>query len=357
MTVEIKPTVDMAKLETFVGTKILPEAGGGWSIVMALIGEKAGLFEAMADAGPLTSEQVSQRSGVRERYAREWLSALAAAGWIDYDTTANTFELTPEQALVFAHPSPVNMMGAFETMLSAFHDHERVAAAYKSGEGVDWGDHHPCLFRGVERFFRNGYEAHLVQEWLPALDGVVEKLTAGAKLADVGCGHGASTIIMAKAFPNSEFVGFDYHRPSIEAAKKAAAAAGVTNARFEVAAAKTFKEGDFDVIAYFDCLHDMGDPVGASKHARSKLKADGTLFMVEPFANDELKDNLNPVGRLYYSASSCLCTPASLAQEVGLGLGAQAGEKRLREVVTQAGFTRFRRAGETPFNLILEARP
>ena len=267
--------------------------------------------------------------------------------------------MTAEQAAVFADEGgPAFLPGAYEVVASVFHDEPKIAEAFRTGQGVGWHEHHPCLFRGTERFFRPGYAAHLVGQWLPALDGVVAKLEAGASVADVGCGHGASTILMAEAFPNSTFAGFDYHPESIERAREAARQAGVLGrVWFEVAGAKDFPGTRYDLVTFFDCLHDMGDPVGASAHVRRTLDRDGTWMIVEPFANDSLEDNLNPVGRMFYSGSTMICTPASLAQEVGLGLGAQAGEARLREVVTRGGFSRFRRAHETPFNLILEARP
>jgi 2-polyprenyl-3-methyl-5-hydroxy-6-metoxy-1,4-benzoquinol methylase len=289
---------------------------------------------------------------------QEWLSALAAAGYVDYDGGSDRFRLNAEQAAIFAdEDSPAFMAGAFEVLSALWIDEPKVAEAFRSGAGVPWHDHSACLFRGTERFFRPGYNANLVNSWLPALDGVVEKLQRGARVADVGCGQGASTVVMAKAFPNSEFVGFDYHPASIARAKQAAANAGVAgNTQFEVAAAKSYP-GTYDLVAFFDCLHDMGDPAGAAAHVKESLKSDGTWMIVEPFAHDSLASNLNPVGRVYYAASTMVCTPASLAQEVGLGLGAQAGEYRLRQVVTAGGFSRFRRATETPFNLVLEARP
>jgi 2-polyprenyl-3-methyl-5-hydroxy-6-metoxy-1,4-benzoquinol methylase len=260
--------------------------------------------------------------------------------------------------MVFANEdSPAFMAGAFEVLSALWVDEPKVSEAFRTGKGLAWHDHSACLFRGTERFFRPGYNANLVSSWLPALEGVVGKLQQGAQVADVGCGHGASTVVMARAFPNAHFVGFDYHPPSIERARKSAAEAGVSgNTSFEVAPAKSYP-GTYDLVTFFDCLHDMGDPVGASAHVRESLKPDGTWMIVEPFAHDHLADNLNPVGRVYYAASTMVCTPASLAQEVGLGLGAQAGEMKLRQVISAGGFTRLRRAAETPFNLVLEARP
>jgi SAM-dependent methyltransferase len=351
----MQSTVDAEKLQAFMG-KMVGDMGAAWSGVMVLIGERLGLFKALAEGGPATPAELAKRTGTAERYVREWLSALAAAGYVEYSKASRRFSMTVEQAMALADEnSPVYIAAAFDVIRSGYIDEPKVTNAFKTGQGVGWHEHHDCLFRGVERFFRTGYQAHLVQEWIPALDGVADKLRRGAKVADVGCGHGASTVLMAKAFPNSTFVGYDYHKESIERAR--AAAAGISNATFEVAKAKDFPGRDFDFVAAFDCIHDMGDPKGAVAHIRKALKPDGTFMLVEPFAHDDVADNLNPVGRLYYSASTMICTPASLSQEVGLGLGAQAGETRLREVVTSAGFTRFRRATETPFNLILEARP
>jgi 2-polyprenyl-3-methyl-5-hydroxy-6-metoxy-1,4-benzoquinol methylase len=350
--------VDEAKLHAFMG-KMVGDMGAALSGALVLIGDKLGLYKALADGGAATADELARRTGTTERYVREWLAAQAASGYVDYDPAARRFGMSAEQAMALAaESSPVYVAGAFELIASAYLDEPKVTEAFRTGEGVGWHEHHECLFRGVERFFRSGYSAFLVQDWIPALDGVKANLERGARVADVGCGHGASTILMAKAFPRSSFVGFDYHEPSIRRAREAAAADGVTdNTTFEVATAKDFPGRDYDLVACFDCLHDMGDPKGASAHIRSALKPDGTFMLVEPFAQDSLKDNLNPVGRMYYAASTLVCTPNSLSQEVGLALGAQAGEARLREVVTSAGFTRFRRATETPFNLILEARP
>jgi SAM-dependent methyltransferase len=350
--------IDEAKLEAFMH-KAVGDMGAIISAPLMVIGEKLGLYRAMAGAGPLTSQQVAERAGAGERYVREWLANQAAGGYVSYDPDADTFTLPDEHALALAdEDSPFYILGVFESIASLYADEEKILEAFRTGAGFGWHEHDHRLFRGTERFFRPGYRAHLVSEWLPSLDGVADKLERGARVADVGCGHGASTVIMAKAFPNSEFVGFDYHAPSIERAREAADEAGVADRiRFEVAAAKEFPGRGYDLVSVFDCLHDMGDPVGASAHVLETLDADGTWMIVEPMAGDDLASNLNPVGRVFYGASTVICTPASLAQEVGLALGAQAGEARLREVVTQAGFTRFRRAAETPFNLILEARP
>lgn len=345
------------KLEALLG-KMVGDLGAITTGAAVLLGDRLGLFSAMGDGGRMTSAQLAAKTGTQERLVREWLSAQAAAGYVEYDEGTDSFYLSPEQEQVFVNEdSPAFMAGAFEVVSTLWLDEEKVRQAFRSGKGLGWHDHSTCLFRGTERFFRPGYNANLIGSWLPALEGVIEVLEQGADVADVGCGHGASTVLMARAFPNSRFVGFDYHSPSIERARAAAKEAGVAgNTRFEVAAAKDFP-GTYDLIAFFDCLHDMGDPAGAAKHVRQALKPDGTWMIVEPFAHDQLSANLNPVGRIYYAASTFICTPASLSQEVGLGLGAQAGETRLRKVVTSGGFTRFRRATETPFNMVLEARP
>ncbi len=351
-------TVNEARLNTFMG-QMLADMGATLNAALVVIGDRLGLYKALAASGPVNAGELARRTGTAERYIREWLSAQAASGYVSYEASTQTFHLEPEQAMVFAEEgSPAFLAGFFEIAEASFRSIPKVTDAFRSGRGVGWHEHHRCLFCGTERFFRTSYRHHLVNEWLPALDGVTEKLQRGASVADVGCGHGASTILMAKAFPASRFFGFDYHLPSIEEARKAADLAGVGDRiTFEVAAAKSFPGGNYDLVTSFDCLHDMGDPVGASAHVRAALKPDGTWLIVEPFAHDRLHDNLNPVGRIYYAASTMICTPASLSQEVGLALGAQAGELRLREVVKAGGFERFRRATETPFNLVLEARP
>jgi 2-polyprenyl-3-methyl-5-hydroxy-6-metoxy-1,4-benzoquinol methylase len=307
---------------------------------------------------PVTPSDLAKKTKLHERYVREWMAGQAASGYIDYDSEKDTFSLSPEQAMAFAEEgSPAFFAGAFDVVQSIYLDEPKVADAFRTGKGVGWHEHSKCLFSGTERFFRPGYNANLVPSWIPALDGIDAKLKAGARVADVGCGHGASTIVMAQAYPKSEFFAFDYHKPSIERAKASAEAAGVGDRiTFAQASAKDFPAQDYDLVAFFDCLHDMGDPVGAGKHVRETLAKDGTWMIVEPFACDDLKDNLNPVGRVYYHASTFICTPASLSQEVALGLGAQAGERRLRQVATEAGFKRFRRATETPFNMIFEVR-
>jgi 2-polyprenyl-3-methyl-5-hydroxy-6-metoxy-1,4-benzoquinol methylase len=349
--------LDEASLDEFMN-KMIGDLGGAYSAPLVILGDKLGLYRTLSSDGPMTSQQLAQKTGLFERYVREWLSAQAAAGYVNYHDADDTYSMSEEQAMVLAaEDSPVFIQGAFDVIAAMFHGVSRMEQAFKTGEGVGWHEQHPCLFRGTERFFKAGYGANLVQSWLPALDGVVEKLDRGARVADVGCGHGASTIIMAKAYPNSQFVGYDYHQGSIEAARKHAQEAGVTDrVRFEVGTAKDFPTDAFDLICFFDCLHDMGDPVGVARHVRDALAADGTWMIVEPYANDNTRDNLNPVGRIFYAASTMVCTPNSRSQEVGLMLGAQAGEARLRDVVTQGGFGRFRRATETPFNLILEAR-
>jgi SAM-dependent methyltransferase len=346
------------KLNALMG-KLVNDLGvslGGASI---LLGDRLGLYKAMADGAPVTPSDLAKKSKLHERYVREWLSGQAASGYIDYDTEKDAFSLTPEQAMAFAEEdSPAFFAGAFDVVQSIFLDEPKVADAFRTGKGVGWHEHSKCLFSGTERFFRPGYNANLVPSWIPALDGVEAKLKAGAKVADVGCGHGASTIVMAQAYPKSEFFAFDYHKPSIERAEILARESGVADRiTFAQASAKDFPSRGYDLVAFFDCLHDMGDPVGAGKHVKQTLATDGTWMIVEPFACDDLKDNLNPVGRVYYHASTFICTPASLSQEVALGLGAQAGERRLRQVATEAGFKRFRRATETPFNMIFEVRP
>ena len=329
------------------------------SAPLMVIGEKLGLYKAMAHAGPLTSEEVAERAGAAERSVREWLRNQAAGGYVTYDPESDRYTLPDEHALALAdEDSPFYILGVYDSIASLYADEDQILEAFRTGSGMGWHEHDHRLFRGTERFFRPGYRAHLVAEWIPALEGVQEKLERGATVADIGCGHGASTVIMAAAFPNSEFFGFDYHDASIERAREAAREAGVEGrVNFEVASAKDYPGSDYDLVCVFDCLHDMGDPIGASAHVLETLDDDGTWMIVEPFANDRVEQNLNPVGRVFYGASTVICTPASLAQEVGLALGAQAGEARLTEVLKQGGFTRVRRATETPFNLILEARP
>lgn len=353
-----KQPVDPDRLNAFVG-HMLDDMGAAMGASLVLVGDKLGLYKAMAEAGPQTSAELASRTGTDERCVREWLAAQAASRYAEYDETSGRYHLSPEQEAVFADEGgPAFLAGFFDVAAAAIRAEPKVAEAFRTGKGVGWHEHHACLFCGTERFFRTSYAHHLTQEWLPALDGVARKLEQGALVADVGCGHGASTLLMAKAFPASRFIGFDYHLPSVQWAARLAKEAGLEQrASFEVAAAKDFPGRGYDLVTFFDCLHDMGDPQGAAAHVREALSPDGTWMIVEPFAHDRLAENLNPVGRIYYAASTMICTPASLSQEVGLGLGAQAGEARLREVVTAGGFTRFRRATETPFNLVLEARP
>lgn len=350
--------VDQARLEAFQG-KMLGDMGAAISAALVLVGDKLGLYKALAEGGPTTSLKLASVTGTTERYVREWLAAQAASGYVEYDPVKAEFYMTPEQAMVFADEGgPAFMAGGFEVLAAMFRDEPKVTAVFKSGKGLGWHEHDVCLFRGTERFFRPGYNAHLTSEWIPALDGVERRLQSGARVADVGCGHGASTVLMAKTYPNSRFYGFDYHAPSIERAREAAQEAGVADrVEFAVASAKDFNGGAYDMVAIFDALHDMGDPVGAARHIRESLAPDGTWLLVEPYAHDDLADNLNPFGRIFYSASTMICTPASLSQEVGLGLGAQAGESRLRQVAEDAGFTHFKRAAETPFNLVFDVRP
>jgi len=349
-------TLDEAKLQKFMG-RFVDDLGAALSAALVVIGDKLGLYRAMGDGEPVTPHELASHTGTDARYVREWLSNQAAGGYVSY--ADDRFWLTPEQSLALAQEgSPAFVPGAFQLATSLIKDEETITRAFQTGTGVGWHEHHHDLFAGTERFFRPGYAANLVSSWIPALEGAQSKLEAGALVADVGCGHGASTILMAQAFPRSEFVGFDYHEASIEHARQAAAEAGVDGrVSFEVAPAKQYPGESYDLVAMFDCLHDMGDPVGAAAHVRQTLGQDGTWLIVEPYAGDRLEDNLNPVGRIYYGGSTLVCTPASRAQEVGLALGAQAGEARLHAVVAEGGFTRFRRAAETPFNLVLEARP
>jgi SAM-dependent methyltransferase len=349
--------VDEAKLQQTLG-QLVADMGAAMNGVLVLIGMELGLWRALDGAGPLTADALAERSGVRERYLREWLSAQAASGYLTYDGDTGAFTLPPEQALAFAREdSPCYLAGGFHLISSVFSDRDKITERIRRGEGFGWHEHDPELFSGTEQFFRPGYRTNLVAEWLPALDGVVDKLTTGARVADVGCGHGVSTTLLAQAFPNSTVHGFDYHDASIDRARALAAEQGVGNAQFEVASAADYPGRGYDLVCFFDCLHDMGDPVGALRHVRETLADDGTVMLVEPFANDRLADNLNPVGRMFYAASTLICTPSSLAQPGQRGLGAQAGQERLAAVAEEAGLSRFRRATETPFNLVLEARP
>jgi ubiquinone/menaquinone biosynthesis C-methylase UbiE len=351
------PNLNEEKLHAFVG-KMLGDLGGAYSVPTVRIGFRLGLFDAL-DQGPATAAELAARcGGLTERYVREWALAQAASGYLDYDPAADTFTLSPEAAMVFANKeSPVYLAGAFDLAAAMIEGEPKVEAAFRNGGGVQWGESAGCLFCSVGAFFRPTYVNSIIQQWLPALDGVVGKLKSGARVADVGCGVGFSTLLMAEAFPNSEFTGFDFHEPSIADARKHAAEHGNgANVRFETAAAKDIAEGDFDLITMFDCLHDMGDPRGCARHMGEILKDDGTWMIVEPMAGNAPQENMNPVSRLYYNASTMICVPTSLDQEVGEGLGAQAGEQKLSALIRDAGFAHVRRATEGPFNMVLEAR-
>jgi len=349
--------VDEAKLNAFMG-QFVNDFGAVMHAATIVVGDQLGLYKALAE-GPATAMELASRTQTDARYLREWLSAQAASAYVCYDPESERFSLSPEQAFALADEgSPAFIPGAFQIAVAQFKAIPKMLQAMRTGLGVGWHEHDAALFLGTERFFRPGYAANLVSQWIPALEGVGARLAQGGRVADVGCGHGASTILMAQAYPKSHFTGFDYHQLSIAHAREAAQKAGLgEQLRFEVATAKDYPGLDYDMVTMFDCLHDMGDPVGASRHVKNSLKPDGAWMIVEPFANDSLENNLTPVGRAFYSASTFICTPASRAQEVGLCLGAQAGEARLRKVVTQGGFRHFRRAAQTPFNLIFEARP
>jgi SAM-dependent methyltransferase len=357
-TIQEPAAVNPDKLMSFV-FRAVDEVGATLNTALVVMGDKLGLYRALADGGPLTPADLAARTGIAERYAREWLSAQAAGGFADYDPDSGRYSLPPEQAVALTdQSSPAYLPGLFQIALGSVLDSPRITEAARTGAGIGWHEHVPDVHQGCERFFRPGYNAHLVAEWLPALDGVVAKLQTGAAVADVGCGHGASTLLMAGAFPASTFAGSDYHDSSIATARQRAASAGVGDrVHFEVAPAASFPGHDYDLVTMFDCLHDMGDPIGAARHVRQALAPDGTWMIVEPAAGDRVEDNLNPVGRAYYAFSTLLCTPCSLSQEVALALGAQAGEARIREVAASGGFSRFRRVAETPFNIVYEARP
>jgi ubiquinone/menaquinone biosynthesis C-methylase UbiE len=357
-------SIDEAKLKDFMG-KVVNDLGATESTVLVIIGDKLGLYKAMADSKPVTPAELASRTGTTERYVREWLSNQAAGGYISYNPNTAKYTLPPEQAMALANENcPVFSLGGFQATMAFFRDEPKITEAFRTGKGVDWGNHDPNLYEGTERFYKPNYIANIVSSWIPSLDGgkVEEKLKrggSGTKIADVGCGHGISTILMAKAYPNSKFIGFDYHKPSIEVARKKAKEEGLSEDRitFEVASSTDFpgKGEGYDLVAFFDCLHDMGDPSGAASHVLQTLKPGGTWMIVEPFANDKVEDNLNPIGRMYYTASSLVCVPASLSHN-GPALGAQAGERRISELVKAAGFKQFRRATQTPFNLIYEAK-
>ncbi|MDN5845102.1 MAG: class I SAM-dependent methyltransferase [Candidatus Nitrosocosmicus sp.] len=349
--------IDEQLLNNFM-LKAVGDVASSMSAMLTILGERLGLYKALTESGPLTSEELAIKTSTHERYVREWLANQAAGGYINYDPTSGKFALPVEQSMVLADEnSPVYIHGAYQTIKSLFKDEEKFVEMFKTGKGLRWGEHHHDLFDGTARFFKPNYVGNLIQSWIPSLDGIEQKLHEGARVADIGCGYGVSTILMAKAFPNSHFFGFDNHTPSIETAKEGAKKEGVVeNLEFRSVSANESIGNDYDFITFFDCLHDMGNPIGAMKFAKQSLKNDGTCMIVEPMANDNLKDNLNLVGRVFYAASTLVCVPNSLADS-GPGLGAQAGEKRIREVAEKAGFTRFRRAIQTPFNIIYEVKP
>jgi len=349
--------IDQNRLQTFL-ERAVGDLSAGYGGVMVSLGSKLGLYKALSGAGPVSARELAARAGCAERYVREWLNAQAAGGYVEYHAVSDTYELTPEQALVLAdEDSPVYIPNAWQVPASMWFDEDKAIEAFRTGKGVAWGDHDGRLYCGVAAFYRNAYRGSLVSEWLPALDGVVEKLEAGSTVADVGCGHGHSSILMAAAFPDSRFHGFDVHAASIAEARRNAQAAGVADrVRFDIGRAADYAGRDFDLICFFDCLHDMGDPLAAARHAYDALAPDGTVMLIEPFANDRVEDNRSAVARLYYAASTTLCCAHAISEGGHLVLGAQAGEARLAEVFRKAGFTHFRRAAETPFNLILEVR-
>jgi 2-polyprenyl-3-methyl-5-hydroxy-6-metoxy-1,4-benzoquinol methylase len=345
--------IDQDKLHALLGLMV-NELGAAQNAALVIVGDELGLYAALAEHGPASPDQLAAATRTHERYVREWLCAQAASGFVSYDSEDGRFSLSPEQQAVLAQDdSVVNMVGGFQALRATYADQPRLIEAFRSGDGVSWTERCNCLFCGTDRFFRPGYKANLVSAWLPALDGVVERLERGARVADVGCGHGSSTMIMAEAFPNSEFVGFDFHDASVREARLHAR--GIANIRFETARAQDFPGRGFDLVTLFDALHDMGDPVGAVRHIAASLSPEGKVMLVEPQAGDALEDNLHPVGRIFYAASTNFCVPASLGQEVGAALGAQAGQKRLEAVLREGGLPRVRRAAETPFNMVLEA--
>lgn len=348
--------VDEKKLEA-LANKVMVDVAGAMGVLMAYLGDQAGVYRALDETGPATVDQLSEKTGLNPKYLHEWLGSNAAAGYVTYDPETEAFSLSPEQALIFTREGqPACMQGFFQSVVSQFETQERAVETFKSGRGRPWAEHAAGCFCGTDRFFRPGYAANLLERWIPSLDGVEAKLKAGGKVADIACGHGSSTILLAKAFPNSRIYGFDFHEPSIQAARRKAADAGLSNVEFHVAEAKDFPGADYDLACIFDALHDMGDPVGAARHIRETLKQGGTFMLVEPLAGDRMRDNLHPLGQIFYGFSTVVCTPASLAQEVGRGLGAQAGQKKLTEVLNEAGFPSVRRASVTPTNMVLEAR-
>ncbi|WP_340587000.1 class I SAM-dependent methyltransferase [Erythrobacter alti] len=344
----------MARVEELAG-KVVGDVAASLSLFMAYLGDQAGVFEAMDGEGPMSVADLAAKTGLNEKYLHQWLGSVSAAGYVTYDADNDTFSITPEQALIFTREGqPACMQGFIQAVVSQYESHEKAVETFKSGKGRPWSDQSQCCFCGTDRFFRPGYAANLTSEWIPSLGGVEDKLKAGAKIADIGCGHGSSSILMAEAYPNSTVIGFDFHEPSIEEARRKAADAGIDNVSFEVASAQDYPGDDFDFACIFDALHDMGDPVGAARHIRETLKDDGTFMLVEPLAGDTMAENMHPIGQIFYAFSTTVCTPASLAQDVGLGLGAQAGQKRLTDVLTKAGFGKVRRASETPTNMVLE---
>lgn len=348
--------VDEGRLQELAG-KVVGDIAGAMGVFMAYIGDQSGVYRAMRDSGPTTLEELASKTRLNPKYLHQWLGSNAAAGYVTYDATEDRFSLSPEQAIVFAEEGhPACLQGFFQAVVSQYETNQEAVDTFISGRGRPWGDHSRCLFCGTDRFFRPGYAANLLENWIPALDGVEEKLKAGAKIADIGCGHGSSTVLMAEAFPNSKIYGIDFHQPSIEEARKRAQSVGVTNVEFIVAKAQDYPGDGFDFACIFDALHDMGDPVGAARHIRETMKPGGTFMLVEPLAGDSMAENLHPLGQIFYGFSTTVCTPASLAQEVGLGLGAQAGEKKLTEVLRQAGFQNIRRATQTDTNMVLEVR-
>ncbi len=350
--------VDQKKLDEFLG-KAIGEWGAALDALLIFVGDRLGLYKAMANhSGPITPQVLAEKTGTHPRMITEWLIAQAAGRYVTYNPDNTTYELPEEHAYALTNEnSPAYIQGCYQVLVSLFKDEEKLIEAMKTGKGFGWGDHHPYLFEGTERFFRPNYVANLTNNWIPSLEGVEAKLKKGAKVADVGCGHGVTTILMAKAFPNSQIIGYDYHEKSIEWARKQGEKEGINNVRFEVGGSTDFPGNDYDFVTFFDCLHDMGNPLGAAKHVRDTLKKNnGTLMIVEPFSHDKIEENLNPVGRVFYAASTMVCVPASL-KENGPALGAQAGEARLGDIVKSAGFSKFRRATETPFNLVFEAKP
>lgn len=350
--------VNKEKLNEFLN-RVVGDLASSWVGIMVSLGSKLGLYRAMSGTGPLSSDEVARRARCAERYVREWLNAQAAAGYVMYHPSSETYELTPEQAMVLANEDgPIYFPPAWEVPASMWHDEDQAIESFRTGEGVPWGNHNERLYCGTAAFYRNAYKSQLVPSWIPAIEGLTKKLNRGAKVADIGCGYGVSTLLMAEAFPNSTFFGYDNHPGSVAIARENAREDDLdSRVRFEIATAKNYPNEQFDLICFFDCLHDMGDPVGAARHALECLEADGTVMLIEPFAHDRVENNLNPVGTLYYSASSMLCCAHSLSEEVGLALGAQAGSERLGEVFREAGFRTFRKAFESPFNLIFEAKP